>query len=47
MIFQIDLLFGIQPKNRHCQHCQYIFEFKYLKKENQSDLKNANEEAKN
>jgi hypothetical protein len=43
----IDLEFGIQPKNQHRPHCQYIFEFKYLKKENQSDLKNANEEAKN
>jgi hypothetical protein len=31
----IDLEFGIQPHNRHRPHFQYVFEFKYLSKENE------------
>jgi hypothetical protein len=41
----IDLEFGIQPKNLHRPHFQYVFEFKYLKKEEEGKLKDKQEEA--
>jgi hypothetical protein len=41
----IDLELCIQPKNLHRPHCQYVFEFKYLKKENENLLSAKQEEA--
>jgi hypothetical protein len=43
----IDLEFGIQPKNLHRPHFQYVFEFKYLKKEEEAKLKDKQDEAEN
>jgi hypothetical protein len=41
----IDLEFGIQPRNRHRPHFQYVFEFKYLKKEEEGKLEATQAEA--
>jgi hypothetical protein len=41
----IDLEFLVQPRNRHRPHFQYVFEFKYLKKEEQDRLKATQDEA--
>jgi hypothetical protein len=41
----IDLEFGIQPKNLHRPHFQYVFEFKYLKKEQEKNFQKTQEEA--
>jgi len=41
----IDLEFDIQPRNRHRPHFQYVFEFKYLKKGDESLLKKTQNEA--
>jgi hypothetical protein len=43
----IDLEFAIQPKNLHRPHYQYVFEIKYLKKENEHLLSEKQEEAEN
>jgi hypothetical protein len=43
----IDLEFGIQPRNLHRPHFQYVFEFKYLKKEQEKNLQKTQEEAEN
>ncbi len=41
----IDLELGIQPKNLHRPHFQYVFEFKYLKKEQEKNFQKTQEEA--
>jgi hypothetical protein len=41
----IDLEFGIQPRNRHRPHFQYVFEFKYLAKENEKQLAAVQKDA--
>jgi len=43
----IDLELSIQPKNLHRPHFQYVFEIKYLKKENEHLLTEKQEEAEN
>ena len=41
----VDLEFGVQPKNRHRPHFSYVFEFKYLKKEQENLLEEKQKEA--
>jgi hypothetical protein len=41
----IDLEFSIQPRNRQKPHFEYVFEFKYLKKEDEKDFDNLQKAA--
>jgi hypothetical protein len=41
----VDLELSKQPRNRHLTHFEYVFEFKYLKKEEESKLEDTQAEA--